>query len=78
MQLKQRFDDILFPLGNNSAEFFMVASLYHARKISFARAASLAELNFDEFLYRLEENFGKGFMIDDNSILEDIELVEKI
>jgi hypothetical protein len=44
MQLKKQFDEVLVPLGNNSANFFMVASLYHAKKISFAKAASLANL----------------------------------
>ena len=77
MQLQQ-FDEILDPLGNNSAEFFMAASLYHARKVSFARAASLASLSFDAFLYRLEEHFGKGFLVENESVLEDIKLVGKV
>jgi len=78
MQLQQQFDEILNSLGNNSAEFFMAASLYHAKKVSFARGASLANLSFDAFLHRLEEHFGKGFIIDDDTVLEDIEAIEKL
>jgi len=78
MQLQQQFDEILDPLGNNSAEFFMAASLYHAKKVSFARGASLANLTFDAFLHRLEEHFGRGFIIDDDTVLEDIKSVEKL
>ena len=72
MQHQQQFDEILDPLGNNSAEFFMAASLYHAKKVSFSRAASLANLTFDAFLHRLEEHFGRGFLVDDESVLDDI------
>ena len=78
MQLQQQFDEILDPLGNNSAEFFMAASLYHAKNVSFAKGASLANLSFDAFLHRLEEHFGKGFIIDDDTVLEDIESVDKL
>jgi hypothetical protein len=35
MTLQKDFDEILEPFGKNAAEFFMAASLYHARKISF-------------------------------------------
>ena len=72
MQPQQQFDEILDPLGNNSVEFFMAASIYHAKKVSFSRAASLANLTFDAFLHRLEEHFGRGFLIDDESVLDDI------
>ncbi len=78
MQLQKKFEEILDPLGHNAADFFMAASLYHAKKVSFARAASLAGLSFDAFLYRLEEHFGKGFLVNDESVLEDITLVEQI
>ena len=50
----------------------MAASLYHARKISFSTAAALASLSFDEFLFRLKEHFDTGFMIEDESVLEDL------
>jgi len=55
-----------------------LVSLYHAKKVSFARGASLANLSFDAFLHRLEEHFGKGFIIDDDTVLEDIESVDKL
>ncbi len=78
MTLQKQFDEILDPLGNNAADFFMAASLYHARKVSFARAAALANLSFDAFLSRLDEHFGKGFIVDDESVLEDMATVEKL
>lgn len=76
MTPQNQFDEILDSLGNNAANFFMAASLYHARKISFATAASLANLTFDAFLNRLEEHFGRGFIIDDDSVLEDMTTVD--
>ena len=76
MVIQNQFDEILDPLGNNAAGFFMAASLYHARKISFATAASLANLTFEAFLFRLEEHFGRGFIIDDESVLEDMATVD--
>ncbi len=42
IQLKSEFADILQPLGVNAGDFFLAASLYHARKVSFAAAAELA------------------------------------
>ena len=53
----------------------MAASLYHSRKISFSAAAALANLSFDEFLFRLKEHFDTGFIIDDESVLEDLKMV---
>ena len=76
--LKTEFEEVLQPLGNNAAEFFMAASLYHARKISFSAAAALANLSFDEFLFRLKEHFDTGFMIDDESVLEDLQTVSDL
>lgn len=78
MKHQEQFNEILAPLGHRSAEFFMAASLYHARKVSFARAAALANLSFDAFLHRLEEHFGKGFLLDDEVVLEDIDMADKI
>jgi hypothetical protein len=78
MTTRNQFDEILEPLGGNAADFFLAASLYHARKFSFATAASLANLSFEAFLSRLEEHFGKGFILDDSVVLEDIETVEKL
>ncbi len=69
------FSDVLFPLGAGAGEFFLAASLYHAHKVSFSAASELAGLGFEEFHYRLREHFGKGFALDDETILEDIETV---
>lgn len=72
IQLKSEFTDILQPLGTNAGDFFLAASLYHAHKVSFAAAAELAGLGFEEFHYRLREHFGKGLILDDESVREDI------
>ncbi|SEH06044.1 UPF0175 family protein [Candidatus Venteria ishoeyi] len=78
VQLKQDFDEVLEPLGNHAVEFFLAASLYHAHKISFAAAAALAGMGFEEFLMRLREHFDTGFFIADETVEEDLETVEKI
>jgi predicted HTH domain antitoxin len=52
IQLSPNFYERLEPYGSQSAEFFLAASLYHAHKVSFGAAASLAKLGFDEFHYR--------------------------
>ncbi|MBK1647018.1 hypothetical protein CKO25_20890 [Thiocapsa imhoffii] len=74
-QINPEFAPILHPLGTGAIDFFLAASLYQARKISFSAAAALAGLGFDEFHYRLKEHFGSGFAIDDTDVLEDIALV---
>jgi predicted HTH domain antitoxin len=51
------FNEILEPLGTQSAQFFLAASLYHAKKVSFNRAAELAGLSFEDFLARLKEQY---------------------
>jgi len=51
-QLNPHFYEVLESYGSQSAEFFLAASLYHAHKVSFGTAASLAKLGFDEFHYR--------------------------
>lgn len=75
--LKTEFDAVLEPLGKDAAEFFLAASLYHAQKISFA-AAALACLSFEEFLFRLREHFGRGLMVTDEIIEEDLETVAEL
>lgn len=76
LQLKPEFEEILEPLGENAAAFFLAASLYYAHKVSFATAAAaLANLSFNEFLYRLKEHFGVGFQVADESVLEDLQTV---
>ena len=71
-QVLEKFEEVLEPLGNRSAEFFLAASLYHAHKISFNRAAELAGLSFDEFKFRLKEHFDTGYRISGETILDDI------
>ena len=77
-QLKPEFIEILQPLGANAGDFFLAASLYHARKISFAAAAELAGLSLEAFHCRLLEHFGRGFTIDDEAALEDMATVQAI
>jgi predicted HTH domain antitoxin len=69
---------LLQSFGNHAVEFFLAASLYHARKISFASAAHIAGLSFDAFRYRLEEHFGQGYLIADECVLEDLHTVENL
>ena len=78
IQLQPEFDDILQPLGSRAAEFFLAASLYHARKISFSAAAHMAGLNFDSFKTRLTEHFNQGYIMADECVLEDMHTVEKL
>lgn len=78
IQLQPEFDDVLQPLGADAAEFFLAASLYHARKISFASAAHMAGLDFDSFKTRLAEHFNQGYIIADECVLEDIQTIAKI
>lgn len=78
IQLQPEFEDILLPLGSCAAEFFLAASLYHARKISFASAAHMAGLDFDSFKTRLVEHFNQGYIVADECALEDMHTVETI
>lgn len=78
IQLQPEFDDILQPLGSHAAEFFLAASLYHARKISFAAAAHMAGLDFESFKTRLTEHFNQGYIMADECVLEDMHTVEKL
>jgi hypothetical protein len=70
--LQPEFDDILQSLGHSAAEFCLAASLYHARKISFASTAHMARLNFDSFKNRLLEHFNQGYILADECVLEDM------
>lgn len=72
------FNEILEPLGSQSAQFFLAASLYHAQKISFNRAAELAGLSFDEFKARLKEHFNTGYIISDEVLDADLENANKL
>ena len=74
----KNFEEILEPLGAQSAQFFLAASLYHSGKISFQRAAELAELSFDEFKARLKEHFSTGFILPEKVIINDNRAVDKL
>ena len=78
LQVKNEFYEVLEPLGNQAASFFLAASLYHAHKISFSAAATLADLSFDAFLSRLQEHYDSGFRLSDQTVLEEMESVENI
>lgn len=72
------FTPLLETLGQGASDFFLAASLYHAHKVSFAAAAALAGLGYEEFHYRLKEHFGHGFVIADQSVREDLDLVDDL
>ena len=78
IQVKIEFYEVLEPLGNQAANFFLAASLYHAHKISFTAAAALADLSFDAILSRLQEHFDSGFRLSDQTVLEDMESVTNV
>ena len=78
IELQAELDEVIQPLGNHAVEFFLAASLYHARKVSFASAAHIAGLSFEGFRYRLEEHFDKAYIIADESVREDIETIDNI
>ena len=78
VQLQPEFDEVLQPLGSHALEFFLAASLYHARKISFASAAHMAGLDFDAFKTRLTEHFVQGYIIADECVLEDMRTIEHL
>jgi len=76
--LNSAFSDVLEPLGQGAADFFLAASLYHARQVSFEAAAHLAGLDFENFHERLEEHFGAGFILAKEVVLEDMETVSEL
>lgn len=78
IQLQSEFEDILQPLGSDAAKLFLAASLYHARKISFATAAQMAGLSFESFKTRLAEHFNRAYIMDDESVLEDIQTIREL
>jgi predicted HTH domain antitoxin len=78
VELQPEFDELLQPLGNHAVEFFLAASLYHARKISYSSAAHIAGLSFDAFRYRLEEHFNQGYVMADECVLEDLQTLDNL
>jgi hypothetical protein len=71
-QSLEGFNEILEPLGAQSARFFLAASLYHAQKVSFLRAAELAGLSFEEFKARLKEHFSTGYILFNETVMGDL------
>ncbi|QEP43010.1 hypothetical protein D5085_07685 [Ectothiorhodospiraceae bacterium BW-2] len=78
LALNHQFEEILEPLGQHSVNFFMAAALYHAHKLSFTAAASLAGLEFEAFAVLLKERYGSGFWITDEVGHEDIQLATEL
>jgi len=78
VELNAEFNEVIQPLGQGALEFFLAASLYHAKKVSCARAAEIANLSLEAFCYRLEEHFNQGYIIADESVLEDIQTLETL
>lgn len=77
-EITKMFDEVLEPFGVHAASFFLAAALYHAKKVSYERAAAMAGLSFNEFGQRLNEHFGTSFLLADETVREDIKLVEKL
>ena len=77
-EITKMFDEVLEPFGAHAAFFFLAAALYHAKKVSYERAAAMAGLSFNEFGQRLNEHFGAGFLLADETVREDIKLAEKL
>lgn len=77
-QINPAFGAVLEPLGVGAGDFFLAAGLYHAGKIRFSTAAAFAGLGFEEFHYRLKEHFGHGFVLDDESVVEDLRLADQL
>ena len=73
LSLDQRFEEVLKPLGDKAAAFFLAADLYHANELSYEAAAEMAGLSFDDFGKKLTEHFGVAFILSDANIIEDIE-----
>ena len=71
------FSDVLEPLDQGAADFFLAASLYHARQVSFEAAAHLAGLDFEGFRERLEKHFGAGFILADEVVAQDMKFVNE-
>jgi hypothetical protein len=78
LALQTEFEDVLAPLGYKAGVFFLVAALYHARKVSFSAAANLAGLSFEDFAARLREHFDTGYWISDEVVREDMQTVREL
>ncbi|NEX19277.1 hypothetical protein G3480_02935 [Thiorhodococcus mannitoliphagus] len=72
------FAPALETLGSGASNFFLAAGLYHAHQVSFAAAAALAGLGYEEFHDRLKEHFGHGFIVADETVQQDLRLVDEL
>lgn len=78
LELSPEFEVLLEPLGPNAAAFFLAAALYHAQHISFASAAQLAQMPQEQFMQGLEQHFGTGLYISEESLQQDIDTVRQL
>ena len=77
-QINPAFGSVLEPLGVGAGDFFLATGLYQAGKISFSAAAAFSGLGFEEFHYWLKEHFDHGFIIDNETLLEDLRLADQL
>ena len=78
LQVNDAFAEVLSTLSHGSPDFFLAASLYHAREASFAAAAELAGMDVSTFGAKLSEHFGRGFLVADEDVLEDLATVRNL
>lgn len=74
----QQFEKILVPLGKQSGEFFLAASLFHARQLDRQSAAKLAGFSVSEFSQLLQEHFYNASSIQGNSDFKDLGSAEDL
>jgi len=77
LQVNDAFAKVVGALESDT-DFFLAASLYHAREVSFAAAAELAGTDILTFGAKLREHFGRGFLVADEDALEDLKTVRKL
>ena len=77
LQVNDAFAEVIGTLAY-SPDFFLAASLYHAREVSFAAAVALADMDAPTFGTKLSEHFGRGFLVSDEDASEDLETVRKL
>ncbi len=78
LTINSKFAEVLDPLGEEAANFFLAAALYHAHKLSFAAAAALAGLSTEDFAARLHEHFESGYAIASEVISEDLAVAKEL
>ena len=76
-QINPAFGSVLEPLGAGAGDLPGRRPL-PCRQDQFSAAAAFAGLGFEEFHYRLKEHFGHGFIMDDETVLEDLRLADQL